>query len=298
MNSHLGQEIIFTWWNTSIAPSAKSRSSHEDDKYASNVIEFLSKIKGADFIALGEVSESYFKFLEGNCKLEGYSFHKGVSQVGKTKFDTCYLARDSKISIIKISNIVRRRGNSTLKIAQKIDVVIEGYEVPFHIFVSHWSSRLWCPEECADRHALGVYLRDPLDELIDEYQANPFIILIGDYNDEPFAQSLSHHVMASRDIDLVSERTHLFYNPFWKCLGYSLNSPKYAGSYFFKKGNITQWYTFDQVIFSHAFVKGNEWKLSNQFQQIVDVPEYLKKIKDRKSIFDHLPVSGKIERKI
>ena len=296
MNSRLSNEVIFTWWNTSIAPSGRSRSSDQDEKYASDVIEFLSKVQGADFIALGEISESYFEYLKDNCKLEGYSFHTGVSHIGRSKFDTCYLVRKSKISISKISNIVRSRGKCTIKIAQKLDVVIEGCEVPFHIFVSHWSSRLWCPEECADRHALGSHLRDPIDELIEEYPIDPFVILIGDYNDEPFAQSLSHHVMASRDIDLVSERTHLFYNPFWKCLGYSLSNPKYAGSYFYKKGDVTQWYTFDQVIFSHAFIKGNEWKLSNRFEQIVDVPGYLEKIKDRKSNFDHLPVSGKIER--
>jgi hypothetical protein len=78
--------LIFTWWNTSLAPSAISRSSDEDKKYASNVIEFLAKAKGADFIALGEMSESDYDYLINNCKLEGYSYLEKIKD-RKSIFD-------------------------------------------------------------------------------------------------------------------------------------------------------------------------------------------------------------------
>jgi hypothetical protein len=51
------QRVVFAWWNTSLAPSAVSRSTDEQRNIACSVIIYLIEICGADFIALGEISE-------------------------------------------------------------------------------------------------------------------------------------------------------------------------------------------------------------------------------------------------
>lgn len=286
--------LTFVWWNTSLAPSAKTRSSLDDQKSAISVIQYLIEFCGADFIALGEMSEEDTEYMQSALSIESFEFKIGVSKVGRSKFDTLYIYNSSRIYISDVTNISSQRGGDVLKIAQKVTLVIDGYESPFYIFVSHWSSRLWCQEGSPDRDLLGVRLRDKVDEVLENDRYTPYIILLGDYNDEPFSDSLSHQVMASRDIDLVSKKSHLLYNPFWKCLGAENEVP--GGSYFYKSGKVTNWHTFDQIIFSHEFIAGEDWRFTNFHDHVVNIPGYMEKIKDKSSIFDHFPVSGRIER--
>jgi hypothetical protein len=288
--------LTFTWWNTSLAPSAKSRASDEDRDSVCEIVKYLATVKEADFIALGEMSELDSEYLIENCNIGDYKFIVGVSKAGKSHFDTLYLYNPSKVFISKVSNITSNRGNKVTRIAQEVTLIINDFDEPFHLLVSHWSSRLWCHENSPARDLLGVRLRDKIDEIISEYETPPFIILLGDYNDDPFADSLNHQVMATRDIELVSKKTHLLYNPFWKCFSSNDSSP--GGSYYYKTGDLTKWHTFDQIIFSHAFISAKKWKYSNCFEHIVNIPGYIEKIKDRDSIFDHFPVLGSIKRVI
>ncbi|MBA6091047.1 hypothetical protein H4C81_19475 [Pseudomonas monteilii] len=198
--------------------------------------------------------------------------------------------------IFSSKDVTSKRGNSVLKVAKQIHAIVEDSTAPFHIYISHWPSRLWCHQHDADRHLLGIRLRDSLNNLMEETTTKPFVVLLGDYNDEPFDESLSHQLMASRDLDLVHKRQHLLYNPFWKYLSKIKNEHTFAGSYYYKGGEVTRWHTFDQVIFSHAFIEGKEWRLSNDCEHIIEFPPYTQLVKDPDSKFDHLPVYGTIER--
>jgi hypothetical protein len=288
--------LSFAWWNTSLSPSAKPRATAEQQAIVCDVIRYFVDVEGIDFIALGEISEADVEYLKKHCNIDGYEISSGVSSIGRASFDTMYIYNTSKVFILKSSNIVSRKGDSSLKVAQKLDLVVKGEDSLFHLFISHWPSRLWCEKNSADRHLLGIRLRDEIDSLITEAESNPFFVLLGDYNDEPFDISLSDQLMATRDFELASRRKHLLYNPFWNFLSSNFNDDLSSGSYFYKSGKLTQWHTFDQIIFSHAFIKGNEWKLKTDYEHVVRVPGYLETVKDKKTIFDHLPVSGMIER--
>lgn len=290
------EQIIFAWWNTSLAPSAKSRSTPEQRVVACSVIMYLIEISGADFIALGEMSEEDFIHVSESCKAEGYVFSSEITVAGRSSFDVCYIYNSKKIFISSTKDIISARGNSTLKIAKKFELLVVGGSSLFHIFVSHWPSRLWCAKNDANRHLFGVRLRDSINDVLSEAGGNPFVILLGDYNDEPFDESLSQQVMASRDVELVHRREHLFYNPFWKYLCKVKNDQPVAGSYYYKSGEVTRWHTFDQVIFSHAFIEASEWRLAHECDHIVEIPLYTALVKSASSKFDHLPVYGIIER--
>jgi len=174
-----------------------------------------------------------------------------------------------------------------------------------HLFISHWPSRLWCEKDGTDRHLLGIRLRDATEKIIGQNSEVPsYIMIMGDFNDEPFDISLSEHVMATRDLFLAKTKKYLFYNPFWKMMGENYiediqnKEEKCGGSYFHKNGTFTRWRTFDQIIFSSAFLGSCEWQLNERLTKILHFPEYLAMIRNSKEIFDHFPVLGVIERKV
>ncbi len=294
--SETAQQVVFAWWNTSLAPSGVSRSTAEQRIVACSVVTYLVKVCKADFIALGEMSEEDLQYLEETCDIIDYTFSSEITAAGRSFFDICYIYNRRKIFVSDSKDVLSVKGASTLKIAKKLELVVNGSESPFYIFVSHWPSRLWCAQNDADRHVFGIRLRDSIDQVSADTDTNPFIILLGDYNDDPFDSSLSQQVMASRDIDLVARRSHLFYNPFWKYLSKQTSEHQVSGSYFYKSGKITRWHTFDQIIFSHAFVRSDEWGLSKDCDHVVEIPGFTNLVKSADSKFDHLPVFGVIER--
>jgi hypothetical protein len=290
-NLNQGDKLVFTWWNTALSPSAKPRAKDEDREFACYVISHLVSVKKSSFIALGEISIEDFEYFEKACSIEGYEYELGVSRVGRGTFDTCYLYDASKIEITDIFDITRNEAGSLNRIAQQVDLLVlsERALAQFHLFVSHWPSRISTDGD-GDRCVYGVRLRDCIPD-------SPYIIFLGDYNDEPFNNSLSSRsgLMATRDLKLALKRKNLFYNPFWKCLSQTNWDSGCFGSYFYRQGKITRWHTFDQIIFSRAFLLGKKWRLTLDFEHIVEVPYLVDAVMDRKKIFDHIPVSAQVE---
>ena len=244
--------MTFAWWNTSLSHFKKQASSKQQ-QFVCSLIEIFIHAFNIDFIALGEMSESDIQYIRSNCNIDNHQIESGIFSVGRAQFDLCYIFNKNKIDILDIYKIVTTKGNNTFKVAQKLDVIVKDSSSPFHIFTSHWPSRLWCHEDSSDRHYLGMRLRDSIDEILQKDDQNPHILLLGDYNDEPFNKSLSEHVMATRDKSLVYKHKHLMYNPFWNYLGSRFETDQIFGTYYYNSGKITKWHTFDQIIFSHAF---------------------------------------------
>jgi len=189
--------------------------------------------------------------------------------------------------------------NAKWKHSESMNVPVGHCNSIFHIFLSHWPSRSFYHENSSTRHYLGLRLRDSIDEIIEKEKSNPHIILIGDFNDEPFNKSLSEHLMATRDKNLVRKHKHLLYNPSWNYLGYkNFESDQICGTYYYKSGRITKWHTFDQIIFSHAFINSQEWKLKESNYNILAITDIVDSIMNSKQIFDHLPVIAEIEKVI
>lgn len=290
--------LVFAWWNTSLAPSGNSRSTLEERAIACQVVINLITEIGADFIALGEMSDIDLSAISQACIALGYSAHSGITKAGRSKFDVCYICNDRKLSILNFKDIISKKGESTLKIAKRVDLISLIDETVFHLFISHWPSRLWCEKNNADRHTLGVRLRDSFEDIIEVYDVCPFVIMLGDYNDEPFDDSLSEQVMASRDIDLVRRKKYLLYNPFWRHLCKQTEHHHGAGSYYYKGGKTTKWHTFDQLMYSQAFLASRGWAYSHKSNLVHEIPELIELIINPNFIFDHLPVYGKIEKVI
>jgi len=193
------KKLSFAWWNTSLSPQTTSRATDEEKQIAIKVIYWLLFNSEVDFLALGEISEDDVVMLRTLNGLDNYSIESGVSQAGRVKFDTCFIYRSDKMQISEPIEIDTGRGDRNMKIAQKVILQIADSTL-FYLFVSHWQSRLYCPENHPDRHTLGIRLRDAVDEIRVSSEPPSYIILLGDYNDEPFDASLSKQLMATRDI--------------------------------------------------------------------------------------------------
>lgn len=193
-----------------------------------------------------------------------------------------------------------------MKVARRIDFTIIDTDDLLHVFISHWPSRLWCSEHDARRDTLGLRLRDAVESVRQGYSDlyDPQIILLGDYNDEPFARSLAEHLPASRDRTLAKSHDHYFYNPFWRLLGESLpysnnmTSKSFAGTYFYEKGNVTRWQTFDQIMFSSSFLKEDRWYLNEAYTTIWRHPPLDDLVENPREIFDHFPVISVLQRQL
>ena len=290
------KKLSFAWWNTSLSPQAKSRASDDQKQIAIDVIYRLLLEFEIDFLALGEISEDDVAMLQNQKELDDYRIESGVSKAGRVRFDTCFIYRADKMQIDQPIEIDTGKGDRDMKVAQKVILQIAD-DTFMYLFVSHWQSRLYCHENHPDRHTLGLRLHDAVNEIRMGSESTPYIVLLGDYNDEPFDASLSKQLMATRDKALVIRKKNLLYNPFWKHLSYpNLQALDYAGTYFYKSGQITKWHTFDQIIVSSAFLSAIGWSLNEDLTGIINIPEYLKWVKDSESTFDHLPFMTTFER--
>lgn len=291
------------WWNTSLSPTGRrERSTQADRVTAFGLIDLFIGILSIDVICLGEMSADDVVAMKAECSLSEYSIYEGFSRAGRSNFDVCVLYKTSTLFLIDQQEIISFSSNKTLKVGQRIDFGLADNETLIHIFVSHWPSRLWCDENHIDRHHLGIRLRDAVEKIIDIDEL-AHVIVMGDFNDEPFAKALEGHLKASRDRALVSRNHDFMYNPFWRHMvsnaTYSLKSPRtpsYGGSYYYKSGGLTKWHTFDQIIFSSSFIGNSKWHLNEDSVKIVDVPIYTEMVKSSKKNFDHMPVFALIEK--
>lgn len=289
--------ITVAWWNTSLAPRGQTRNSAQLRDAAAGVIIHLALEGKADFIALGEMSETDFEYMRETVKLPGWLWQSGVKRVGRAVYDMCYAYSLSALSLVSLEEIADTTGGRTLRVAQRVNLVESYTGKAIVIFASHWPSRRNAGEHHPSRDLLGIRLRDAARAVALADNSAPHIILLGDYNDEPFSRTLNDHLMASRDISYVKKQSHLFYNPFWSCLGGQRSKEhKLPGSYYWKQGTITRWLTLDQIIFSANFISGEWWRLCEKRSHLVDIPDLTDLVRASSSEFDHIPVCATIEQ--
>jgi len=296
--------LLLGWWNTSLSPVGKQRADARSQKIAEAIVKILIDIEGLDCLALGEVTSEDLQNLKKSIDSTHYDVDWGEMRKSRLFFDVGIIYNTQRLYLNDSRLVIDRHGKQALKVARRIDFTIIDTNEPVHVFISHWPSRLWCSEHDAKRDTLGMRLRDAIEGVKEAYQDpyDPQIILLGDYNDEPFARSLAEHLPASRDRTLVNLNAHYFYNPFWRLLGESLphsnnmTSKSFAGTYFHKKGNVTRWLTFDQIMVSSSFLQDDRWYLNEKYTTIWRHPPLDDLVENPGEIFDHFPVISVIQR--
>jgi hypothetical protein len=142
-------------------------------------------------------------------------------------------------------------------------------------------------------------MRGRLDSLFDGGVND--IIIMGDFNDEPFDLNLASMLLALRDRSSAAANSKYLYNPFWNFLGSRpfhdgvTTEPSWSGTYRYAKDDAELWWTFDQMMFSSSFVSTGHWQLQEHETAVLRNPELVKKVL-KKGKFDHLPIVSAIKR--
>lgn len=292
--------IVLIWWNTSLSPPTKPRASEDKRNFIKHAVkEFFNK-KGVDILALGEVSSLDLEEIKDYINDSSIILHDATGQDKYLKFNIGVLFKKTRLRILYHKSFLDSYGKITLKLCEYIKIYSRDSESVINIYVSHWPSRLHCPENSPKRIEIGTALRQKLDVIRKSSSDPQFIILMGDYNDDPYSISLAEHLLATRDRELAQKNDSFLYNPFWRYLGESepflhgKTEQGICGTYYYASGQPSRWYTFDQIMFSSAFLKEGPLTLDERYCQILRNDYLESAIKSSESIFDHLPVMGAI----
>jgi len=109
-----------------------------------------------------------------------------------------------------------------------------------HILVNHWPSRRKGVEETEPKRIAAAQKNRAVAEQILKKDPSARIIIMGDFNDDPFSESLK----------VLSDSS--FFNPMQTLMSVDKGSLTHQGN----------WYLFDQIVVSHSFLKGHQ----NPFQ--------------------------------
>lgn len=296
------KKIALAWWNTSMSPHSKENTANEDHKnYVVLTLLRLIQEKNIDILCLCEVSKEDVVFIWGFFSGRGFSVYDGTIKDGRKKFDLCVLYKTELLELVNSEIISKPYIENNIYAGQEVDFRIKETGEPITLYLVHWSSRMYDHEDSAKKHYIGVALRDAVFASIEQRNIKNVIIL-GDFNEEPFNKSITDILCASRDISLVKKSPRLLYNPFWRHLVSNQMFPEHNefeayGTYYYKSDGIHRWRTFDQMIFSSSFVRDGNWFLDESKTEIFSDEAFIKFIYNSKSRFDHLPVISLIERR-
>ena len=296
-------QLTFAWWNVSYRPPVASKPDPVDKSVLRPWFMYcqLDELLSLDLMAFGEISSSFMKSFENLAEARGMAGVDISGPDGRLIHDIGIFYKPSKLKLLNYNNITKSHYSGRLKIATRFDFEMINTREKVFFFVSHWPSKLSRPD--VGRDELGSTLRDSINKLYDEegFQAN--IILMGDYNNEPFEEPIYDKLWATRDRNKLLEKPFLFYNPFWRNLGGTLpycrnreTSPCHGTYYYKGSPHVTKWFTFDQIIVSSSLMGLGKWHLVEESTRAFTY--------ESDSIFgvdffkghDHLPIYGKIER--
>lgn len=293
--------LVFVWWNTSLAPPVVKRKADDEDlQFVVEQVRRLRQDTLFDLLALGEVNDTDLATIVDGVGDPALAVHDATDRTGRIKFDTAVIYDRNKLSLRDNQSIVDKYGPNSLKTGEVVEFSENRTGEIFRVVVSHWPSRLTAADGAPVRAELGIALRASLSRMR-ESGGTPFHVLMGDYNDDPFSPSLASHLLATRDRALARRGDMLLYNPFWRWIGESHDDVSgereegICGTHFYSKGATNRWFTYDQIIFSSAFLNDQAMVLNEPRCGILVPSELRTKVLRRDEIFDHLPVIATVD---
>jgi hypothetical protein len=289
--------LPFVWWNTGLSPPArKSAATDEAVRFVTSQVRAMREELDFSVLGLCEISPKDLASIINDVGDPSLTAINATDRRGRLNFDTAILYDREKLQLISSVEFVEGVGKSTLKLGRLVSFAINGSQDIINVVASHWPSRLYLGEFASKRREFGTLLRASLDKRRNGSKRD-YIVLMGDYNDDPFSPSLAEHLLATRDRELARRNARFFYNPFWRCLGESLPYQKagsdesVCGTHFYPNGEHTEWFTYDQIIFSSAFLdEAAPIILSEEYTKIINTQILLKDLRDRRNFCDHFPV--------
>lgn len=302
--------LRFAWWNTGVAPPwIESQASLEHREIATRIVERLIVAEGCAFVGLGEVRrEPVLTWLPDKlhanwAAISDQSGNRNDSDIGllydRSRLD---LVDQFLVTVPFAGSDVRAGHVAILR-------TTDGFApAAFVVALAHWRADMGDIADAAARRSRAAQgLRDAISKQMDDSSSTPHVLVMGDFNTEPFHDELRTDLPTARARDVVREHSRvektndlLLYNPCWRLLGEQRPwtgsmIPSFAGSYRTQtRSRPSAWRTFDQILVSGSLLGTRGWVLrEDQLRLWTDDvvfdpsrPSFLKEG------VDHLPICG------
>ncbi|MCL2823383.1 MAG: hypothetical protein FWD57_05270 [Polyangiaceae bacterium] len=162
--------------------------------------------------------------------------------------------------------------------------------VVFSVLSAHLHSRI------RDQDELRRLAADVLwSESRDRKSRTPYVVVIGDMNEEPYEQSVLEMLNTSRS-QRVCIRAGRLYNPSWRFLH---DADDRLGGTSLGRDKRAVWKAFDQVVLSSALLRRNSEIYFAGRCEVVEPPGHMARTDGRAvrvlKHFDHLPIVVQLE---
>jgi endonuclease/exonuclease/phosphatase family metal-dependent hydrolase len=297
--------LKLAWWNTALSPAARSASSKANAETYATICEHIKKLitdLSCDLIAICEVSTEDVAYITSylNEHLTNVKVLDLTSDIGRTRFDIAVIYNSSKVHLNHEHYLSKILTNNTVKAAQLVEIVNLDDQKTIHLFLCHWASRRNGDGEKRRKAAANI-VYSSAQKLMSE---NKDVIVMGDFNDNPYDESILTNLNASRCHDAVRKYPNeFFYNPFWRSV---VSDKKYShltdndtfrsGTHKYKQFLGTVWHSYDQIMFSGSFLGTGVWHLNEQSTKVIDEIGFINDFENKNSLIDHLPVMCEITR--
>jgi len=284
-------QVSISWWNTGLTPPSqklvtKKPSAEKSIKVKKTVQQMCSE-RPLDIIILCEVYNNCEDLIKEISKEQEMSHEMLTAKVGGVYYDFAILYESTKIKYISHEPIDKKNDfELQIRLGVKLTLEISGDLIYF--FISHWNSDMFTGG--IKRESCAKLLRTEINLAFHNNQN--LIVLIGDYNCQPFDEEMINLLASSKDYDIVKKRRRILYNPFWKHLDKRHEGHSFSGTYINKSDQMDKWKTFDQMLFSSYFLSETAWSLDNYYTEFHrDFNGIGFEFTDT---FDHVPIYGRI----
>jgi hypothetical protein len=226
--------------------------------------------------------------------------HDPTNRSGRLKSDTGVIYDSAVVTLESYLTLSDTYFGYSIKTGEQMNFRVLATGDPLFFIASHWPSKRTYADGAPEKGEIGTALRARISTIRADCPG-AFVILAGDYNDDPFAESLVQHLGATRDRVTARRNPDVLYNPFWRKLGESHDDEnqsdevRFCGTHYYRSGRLNRWHTFDQIIFSSAFLNDKGMRLVEELCGIVATRELWTKVLQSGVVFDHLPVFATVE---
>lgn len=263
------------------------------------VISMIGDEDGAEIIGVCEIeNEKVLKDLVNDplLKKHGYNYVHYDSP-DERGIDVGLLYKESVFKVTSSKNYEAKfPDNDKTRDVLLVSGELEGEEI--HFIVNHWSSRGGGEEKSRPKRMISALIARQIVDDLEAQNPNAKILLMGDFNDEPFNKSLTEGLQAVDSKDLKGKQ---LFNAF-----YSLQKAG-KGTYNYKG----DWNMLDQMVISKGFLTNNA-KGWNYLDGAIYDADYLKEASGKYKgnpfrtfvgtkylggTSDHFPIYVQLERK-
>lgn len=282
-------ELGLAFWNCKLAHPG-NQDDDLDLEEIERVTEVISSLikRGVHVIGLCEVYENHMKIINTKLRARGLAWKVRVcdeeESAGKSRWDLAIMYSDAAVKSLGRRTMIRSRSGQQIgKAAVRYPLHLNYDNTTIHLYLAHWPSHN--PEE--NEHKRKECSREAWDNIRSHISSEPesLVVLMGDLNDEPFSQTLSALLRATRDPKQARLRG-IMYNPFWGHMSSERIDESAAYGTVLYNGDLTRWKTFDHIMLSPGFLRAEGLHL----ERAIRYEEEYRVAVGQGAGFDHLPI--------